>query len=356
MASKNINLKKENTIKGGTKAYKKVSKSHIKKHVRSISHAKKNDTYVPHVKKGSVPKPQDKTLSAEISAQNQVSLLKTLIENFKTDRISTLSAALSYYALFSLAPLLTIIVSIGSFVLSERAAKGELMTQLETSIGAPAAQAIEQMLAQSYNSSAPLLITIFSSVILLFGALGIFRQIQDSFHAMWNITPSQEKGGIGEFIKENFISFFVLLSVGILFIIFLLANTILATLIQYTPQWVPFEPLLLHFANFVIPFIFLTLLFALLYKLLIPKDVRWEKIWLGAGVASFLFNIGKIFLNFYLTHTATTSQYGAAGSLIVILLWFYYSAHILFVGAEMIKILAGEEHHPSRKSATKKHQ
>lgn len=275
--------------------------------------------------------------------KNILDFSKATIAEALKDRISTLSAALAYYTLFSIAPLLTIIIAIASFVFSERAAKGELFQQLEGSIGTPAAQTIEKMLAESYHSSAPILATIIATVMLIFGAMGIFGQIRESFRVIWKITPSKKNGGILgilKVVKENLVSFLILISVGLLFIIFLLVNTLVAALIQFTPDWFPFTPFLIHLANFFVPLLISTLLFALLYKYLTEKDWYWRHVWLGAFIASLLFNSGKILLNLYITKTAPASQYGAAGSLIVILLWIYFSSHLLFLGAEIIKIVS----------------
>nr|WP_290225240.1 YihY/virulence factor BrkB family protein [Trichocoleus desertorum] len=263
-------------------------------------------------------------------------LLKDTVQEWQTDKVPLLAAALAYYTIFSLAPLLTIVIAIAGFVFGPDAARNQLDEQIQGLVGAQGADAIQTMIQNAYNPSSGIIATVISVVTLLLGASGVFAQLQDALNTIWEVPPPQE--GVKGMVKARATSFAMILVIGFLLLVSLVASTVLATVGNFFGHLIPGLAILWQVVNFVISFGVITLLFALIYRVLPDVRVPWGDVWHGAIVTALLFTVGKWLLGLYLGNSGVASPYGAAGSFVVVLVWVYYSAQILLFGAEFTQV------------------
>lgn len=251
-----------------------------------------------------------------------------------------LGAALAYYTAFSLAPLLIISIAIAGFVLGDEAARGKVFEQLHHLIGEQGGKAAQEMV-QSAGSKprAGIIASIAGLVTLLLGASGVFGQLQSSLNIIWGVEPQPGRGILG-FIKSRFLSFGFILVVGFLLLVSLMLSTAVTYLAQSIGGLISGIEILMQMLNFALSFGVVTVLFALMFKFLPDAVIAWKDVWLGAAITAAFFTLGKFGLSFYLGASSVASSYGAAGSLIVLLLWVYYSSQIFFFGAEFTQVWA----------------
>ncbi|AFZ18694.1 YihY/virulence factor BrkB family protein [Allocoleopsis franciscana] len=266
-------------------------------------------------------------------------LLKITFSQWRQDQASLMAAALAYYTVFSLAPLLIIVIAIAGAVFGEQAAKGELVMQMQGLIGKEGAQLIQTAIenASQLDPSQGPIPTLINIVLLLSGASVIFGQLQQSLNRIWNVEP-KPGNGIIDFLRKRLLSFSIVLVIGFLLLVSLVISTILVILGNYLRDLVPGFTYLWQLLNFLVSFGIVTLLFALIFKILPDAKIAWKDVWMGAALTALLFDIGKFLLGFYLGKTSLASAYGAAGSLVIILTWVFYSAQILFLGAEFTQV------------------
>jgi membrane protein len=239
---------------------------------------------------------------------------------------------------FSLAPLLLIAIAIAGFFFGEEAARGEIFGQIQGLVGAEGALAIQAMLENANRpGSGGTIATIVGVVVLLFGASGVFGQLQTALNTIWEVKPKPGQG-IRSFLQARFLSFAMVLVIGFLLLVSLVLSAILAAISHYFNGFVPGFVVLGQLLNFVISFVVITLLIAAIYKFLPDVKVPWKNLWIGAGVTALLFNFGKYLLGVYLGSSGVGSAYGAAGSFVVVLIWVFYSAQILLFGAEFTQV------------------
>jgi membrane protein len=265
-------------------------------------------------------------------------LFRETITEWQNDKVPLLAAALAYYTVFSIAPLLIIAIAIAGAFFGEEAARGEIIDQVQGLIGQQGAEAIQSMLQNTQQPSANSgLATLFGVVTLLIGATGVFGQLQDALNIIWDVKP---KPGVGlkVFFLSRLLSFAMVLVIGFLLLVSLLLSAILAAISHYFGDLIPSFQFVGQLLNFTLSFIVITLLFAAIYKVLPDVKVPWQNLWLGAIVTALLFNAGKSLIGLYLGNSAVSSTYGAAGSLVVILIWIFYSAQILLLGAEFTHV------------------
>jgi len=264
-------------------------------------------------------------------------LLKETVSEWNKDKASRLAAALAYYTVFSLAPLLIIVIAIASSVFGEEAAKGEIVGQIQGLVGTDGAQFIETAIENANKPTTGTTASIISLVILLFGASSVFAQLQDTLNTIWSVPPKPGLGVI-KLIQSRFLSFTMVLGIGFLLLVSLVFSAALTALFKFLGNLIPGIHLWWEMANLIFSFVVITLLFALIYKVLPDVKIAWSNVWVGAAITSLLFSIGKSVFGIYLGNSSFTSTYGAAGSPIIILAWVYYSAQILFLGAEFTKV------------------
>ena len=270
-----------------------------------------------------------------------VELLKETFHEWQEDKASRLAAALAYYTAFSIAPLIIIAIAIAAVVFGEEAARGGIDDQLRGLIGQQGATAVQEMIKNSSKPAEGTIATIISVVLLLFGASGVFGQLQDSLNTIWEVAPKPGRGIMG-FIKDRFLSFAMVLGIGFLLLVSLLLSAILAALSNFLGGMMPSLSVLWGILNFLISFGVITVLFALIYRVLPDAKIAWGDVWTGAIITALLFTIGKSLIGLYLGNSSVGSTYGAAGSFVVFLLWVNYSAQILFFGAEFTQVYANK--------------
>lgn len=266
------------------------------------------------------------------------------------------SAVVAYYAIFSLPALLIITITIAGSIFGDAAVQGRLSSEISAMIGPDAAKEVETMISNSYLQQNSVIATIIGVATLIFGATGVFYQLQQSLNNVWEVEPDQS-AGIKKLVKDRVSSFGIVLVIGFLLLISLTLTTVLSVLSDFIKDNLPSYLLYVFFiANFIISFGIITLLFGMIYKILPDVDIEWKTVWIGAIVTSILFVIGKFGLSFYFGKANPGSAYGAAGSLILILLWTSYSCLILFFGAEFTQVYARRYGHKIQPSshATKK--
>ncbi len=267
-----------------------------------------------------------------------VRLIKDTITEWNQDNVPLLAAALAYYTLFSLAPLLLIAIAIAGAVFGEEAAHGEIVGQIQGLVGREGAAAIEAMIQNAQKpGSGGTIATLISVAVLLFGASGVFGQLQTALNTIWEVKP-QPGRGVKSFMQARFLSFAMVLVIGFLLLVSLVLSTVLAALGHFFTGWIGDYVVLGSLLNFLLSFAVITVLFAAIYKFLPDAEMPWKNLWVGAAVTALLFNIGKFLLGLYLGNSSVGSTYGAAGSLVVLLVWVFYSAQILLIGAEFTQV------------------
>lgn len=270
-----------------------------------------------------------------------VRLLKETYAEWQEDKASRLAAALAYYTVFSIAPLLIIVIAIVAVVFGQDAAEGEIVKQLQGLVGRDGAEVIQTMIQNSRKPAEGIISTLISIALLLFGATGVFSELQNSLNTIWEVTPKPGRGVRG-IIKDRFSSFTMVLGIGFLLLVSMVVSAVLAALSNYFGHFFPSLEVVWPAVNFIFSFGVITLLFAMIYKLLPDVKIAWSDVWTGAAITSLLFTIGKSLIGMYLGNSSVGSTYGAAGSFVVILLWVYYSAQILFFGAEFTQVYANK--------------
>jgi membrane protein len=279
-----------------------------------------------------------------------VALVKETAIRWIDDKASALSAALAYYSLFSLAPLILITVAVAGFVFGQQAAEGQLYTQLAGLIGDASAKAVQGVVANMHQQqSGGVVAAIVGVATLLFGATGVFAQLQDSMNTIWR-AKSPTTNSILDFLRVRLLSFSMVLGIGFLLLVSLVLSAVLAALGDYIGGFLPGGAALGQALNATVSLVVVTVLFAMIYKLLPDTYVAWRDVWLGALVTSMLFTVGKVAIGYYLGKASVASSYGAAGSVVILLLWVYYSSMILYFGAEFTHVYS--MHYGSRRAAT----
>ena len=266
-------------------------------------------------------------------------LLKEAFREWQQDKVSLLAAALAYYTIFSVTPLLVIAIAIAGAVFGEDAAKGEIIQQINELVGEQGAQVIEIGLANANQPQLGSMASLISLVILLVGASGVFAQLQEALNTVWDVKL-KSGGSLWQFLRKRLLSFGMVLAIGFLLLVSLILSAILSGIsnleINLLPGWVSLFRLL----NLAISLGMISLLFALIYKYLPDVKIRWQDVWVGAIITALLFTFGKFLIGLYLGKGSLGSAYGAAGSLIIFLAWVFYSAQILLFGAEFTQVYA----------------
>jgi membrane protein len=266
-----------------------------------------------------------------------VTLAKETVTRWAEDKAGAMAAALAFYALFSLAPLVLIAVAVAGLVFGQQAAEGGLYAQLAHLVGDATAKGLQEMVASTHRQSGGLLATIIGLTTLFFGATKVFVQLQDSMNTIWRAKPPTTHG-IVEFLRVRVLSFTMVLGIGFL----LLASLVLAALLSVVGDFLgashPGVAVVGEALDDTMSIVIVTVLFAMIYKILPDTYVAWRDVWLGALVTSFLFTLGNAGIGFYLGTASVASSYGAAGSLVILLFWVYYSAMLLYLGAEFTHV------------------
>lgn len=272
--------------------------------------------------------------------QHTWGLLKKTWAGWTEDKAPRLAAALAYYSIFSMAPLLIIVIAVAGLVFGEEAARGEIVTQVSGTIGPQAARTLEEMVQHAGEHEGGIAAVVIGIVVLVIGASGVFVQLQDALNTIWRVQPKPGRGVWG-MVRERILSFSVILGTGFLLLVSLVISATLAALGKFlSADALPGGTILWQLINLGVSLAIITLLFAMIFKLLPDVKLAWRDVWIGALATALLFTLGKFVLGIYLGQSSVASAYGAAGALVVLLLWVYYSSLILLFGAEFTKVFA----------------
>ena len=272
-------------------------------------------------------------------------LLKETFKEWQDDDALQLGASLSYYTIFSLAPLLLIVIAVAGLVYGREAVQGQLVGELRGLVGEQGGEAIQTMVANAGRHGSGVLATVIGVLTILFGATGLFVALQDSLNRIWEVKAKPGRGLKG-FIMNRVISFGMVLGIGFLLLVSLVISAAVSALGTWANGLMSGAEVLVQVLTFVLSFALTTLLFAMIYKVLPDVKIAWRDVWTGAAVTALLFTLGKLLIGLYIAHSSVASTFGAAGSVVILLLWVYYSSQILFLGAEFTQVYAS--HYGSR--------
>lgn len=266
-------------------------------------------------------------------------LTKETASDWSDDNATRLAAALAFYTVLSIAPLLVLAIAIVSLVFGEDAARGQVASELAGIVGPQAGEGIQTVIQHADSPSGGAIGSIVSVVVLLFGASGVFGELQAALNTIWEVKPKPGLG-IKGFLRARLFSFTMVLSVAFLLLVALVLSAGLSAVGAFFEHKLPGGAGLWQVINFVISFGVITVLFALIFKTVPDVRIEWRDVWMGAALTALLFTIGKFALGLYLGRASVASPYGAAGSIIVLVIWVYYATQILFMGAEFTQVYA----------------
>lgn len=269
-------------------------------------------------------------------------MLRETVAGYIEDEALSRGAAIAYYTIFSIAPVLVICIAIAGLVFGQEAAQGAMVGQLRGMMGDQAAEAVQAMIASAGNKSSGIWATVIGVVTLLITATGVFGEMQASLNLIWK---AQAPTGVSGMLRARAASLGLVATLGFLLLVSLVVSAALTALGTTINRIVPGIETMLHVANFVISFLMVSALFAAIYKILPDRQLRWKDVAVGAFATAFLFTVGKTLIGLYIGSSSVASSYGAAGALVIVLLWIYYSSQIFLLGAEFTKVWAS--HHGS---------
>lgn len=267
-----------------------------------------------------------------------LNLVKATFSAWIDDNAPSMGAALAYYAVFSMAPLLLIVISIAGLIFGTDVARGEIIAQLQNFMGKTEALVVQGLLESVSKPTESVTATIIGVALLLIGATTVFAELQDDLDRIWRAPKRTEDAGIFGLIRTRLLSFGMILGIGFLLIVSLIFSAALAVLGKWWEPLFGGFGLLANIVDVTLSFVFITIAFAMIYKLMPRMKIDWRDVWIGAVVTAFLFTIGKFLIGFYIGRSGVASGFGAAGSLVVVLVWIYYSAQIFLMGAEFTRI------------------
>jgi membrane protein len=270
--------------------------------------------------------------------------LWTLVEDtcvrWSEDNPFQSAAALAYYTLFSMAPLLLIAIAVAGLVFGREASQNQIIGAIKDLAGVQIAVAIEAIVeSAAQRPDSGVFATAIGMIFLLLGAGGVVGQLQHSLNTIWRVVPKSGRGIMG-FLQDRLLSYSMVLSVGFLLLVSLVISAVLTAVSGMVDGFLLIDAATAHILDLIVSFAFITLLFAVIYKFVPDVRIAWRDVWFGAATTSLLFSVGKFLIGFYLGHSTVTSIYGAAGSLVTLLLWVYYSSLMFFFGAELTQVYA----------------
>ncbi|HEY1114397.1 MAG TPA: YihY/virulence factor BrkB family protein [Chitinophagaceae bacterium] len=287
---------------------------------------------------------------AKFSFKGVWSVLKASFKGFSEDKVPKLSGSLAYYTVFSLAPMFVIIIFVAGLVLGQEAAQGQIEAQLTSFIGIDAASQIQDMIHNAAITDKGGMALVIGIIVLLIGATTVFGEIQDSINQIWGLKTNPKKGLLA-LVMSRLLSFGMIATLGFLLLVSLMATAVVESLMGRLIAVFPDGAVvLIYIANLVLTLAVVAALFAIIFKVLPDAKITWKAVWPGALATALLFMIGKFLISFYIAKSEIGSTYGAAGSLAILLVWIYYSAMILYFGAEFTKAWAVQHHADIRPS------
>ncbi|WP_326535263.1 YihY/virulence factor BrkB family protein [Pseudorhodoferax sp.] len=269
-----------------------------------------------------------------------LALCKQAVQSWSDDYAPSMGAALSYYSVFSMAPLLLIVISVAGLVFGEEAARGELFGQLAGLMGADAARTLETLLASVNKPAQGIVSTLIGLAVLLIGATTVFGELQNALDRIWRAPARNTSGGLWNLLHTRLLSFGMVLGIAFLLMVSLVLGAVVSALGKWWGDALIGWEVLAQLINIVLGFALTTGVFAMIYKIMPRVHVRWYDVWIGAAVTALLFTVGRFLIGLYIGKSGVASSFGAAGSLIVIFVWVYYSAQVFLMGAEFTWLYA----------------
>ncbi len=273
-------------------------------------------------------------------------LAKKSVSAWIDDYAPSMGAAISYYTIFSMAPLLIIVIAVAGFIWGREAVEGQLFGQLSALVGSDGAAGIQTLVASADKPAAGIVATAISVGVLIFGSTTVFAELQSALDRIWQVPESEKKSGIWSTIRSRLLSFGLILCLAFLLMVTLVVSAAVSALGSWAYGLFPGWEVVLQGVNICVSLAITTLLFALIYKMMPQATIAWRDVWVGAGVTAVLFEIGKLLIGLYLGKSSITSSFAAAGSLVIVLIWVYYAAQVFLLGAEFTWVYANE--HGSR--------
>ena len=277
-----------------------------------------------------------------LAIKQEWGLVRQTIDAWIDDYAPSMGAALAYYTMFSIAPLLLIVIAVAGWIFGAEAARGEILTQLDGLMGKDGAAMVEGLIRDASQPDKSATAAAVGIVVLLIGATSVFGELQDALDRIWRAPAKVKSGGIFGLLRARLLSFGMILAISFLLMVSLVVSAGLSALGKW---WGPMPAgweAVGQLVDFILSFAFITVLFALIYKVMPRVRIAWHDVWMGAAVTSLLFTIGKLLIGLYIGKSGVASVFGAAGSLVVLLLWVYYSAQIFLLGAEYTWVYAHE--------------
>ncbi|MES2787751.1 MAG: YihY/virulence factor BrkB family protein [Pseudomonadota bacterium] len=269
-------------------------------------------------------------------------LVKKAVVAWIDDFAPSMGAAISYYTVFSLAPLLVIVIALAGAIFGREAVTGQITGQLAGLIGAEGAKLVQGLVASASDTDRGLVAGAISSIVLLIGATTVFAELQSALDRIWHVPEREKPHGLWAIVRARVLSFGLILGLAFMLMVSLAVGAATAALGTWVGAMMPGSAVLLYILNLVISLAFSTVLFAMIFKLMPTVPVAWRDVWIGAAVTAVLFEVGKLFIGLYIGRSGITESFQAAGSLVVLLAWVYYAAQIFLLGAEFTKVYADE--------------
>jgi membrane protein len=265
-------------------------------------------------------------------------LLKLTFADWMNDNIFELAGALAFYTIFSIAPMLLIVVGVASLFLAPETATNRIVSEVQNLVGSQGAQAVRQVIDSSRGFGRGIWAVSVGIIMVIIGATAVFGELQSALNHIWDVKSKPDRSVIGSLLIDRLRSFSIALCVGFLLLVSLVISAAISALQDYMNNWLPGMPWFWQTGNVFASFVVIAVLFAMIYKFLPDVVISWKDVWIGAAVTALFFTGGKYLIGIYLGHTATASAFGAAGSLVVLLFWVYYSTLIVFLGAEFTQV------------------
>lgn len=296
-------------------------------------------------------------MKEKISFKGIFSVLKSAFSGFGDDKVTKLSGSLAYYTVFSMGPLLIVIISLCGLFLGREAVEGKIYTQLAGFVGADTAASLQEIIKNASLAGKSKIAAIIGGITLVIGATTVFAEIQDSINTIWGLKPKPKRGWL-KMLQNRFLSFSVIISLGFLLLVSLGVSSIIDGFSERLRAYFPdVTVVVFYIINIAITLLVTSTIFGVIFKVLPDAKIKWKDVIAGAVTTAVLFMLGKFGISFYISKSDVGSTYGTAGSLVVLLLWVYYSSIILYFGAEFTKAYAlkyGSEIHPNHYAVTTK--
>jgi membrane protein len=269
-------------------------------------------------------------------------LARAAVSAYVDDYAPSMGAAIAYYTMFSLAPLLVIVIAVAGLLFGREAVQGQIVAQLSGLIGREGAIFVQALVRNASDPGGGLMASVVSLVVLVIGATTVFAELQSALDRIWHVPKSQKPSGIWALLRARLLSFGLILGLAFVLMVSLVVSTAVAALGEWTRGMLPGWEIMLQGVNTVVSVAVSTLLFAMIFKLMPSTPIAWRNVWIGALVTAVLFEVGKFLIGLYLGKSNVTESFAAAGSLVVLLAWVYYASQIFLLGAEFTKVYASE--------------